>query len=445
MHVTKPIGAEAAGCCRCHNKAKIICVCREAKAKYCCACLAAHIEAEKHTSHIIEAFLEASDVPPEIQQLRDRVKVVSYLQEKLQKNITYVEDFEESIETEAGCIGASIEHYFTEMEMQVNRSEYALNRIMQELDVCKWNNEISETSIMEKYNLQINTKGKTLKLVDAEIDMELAMTSLRNFAGINLRGDVLKPDSRLHFFKTRAKELCTIELSSANASKKKFPNNFLGKDSAPWCELPNKQLFYCGGAQGATFFSESYIIDPSRFSIVKISDMNQSRALPAVIYYNGCVYVFGGYSGKNLSSCEKYDFVAEKWMRLAEMPISRSAFSVVLYNNCFYMTGDNKNLDKYNPANNTFETFNDILPESSPYSTLACVEKNLYLFQNSNCWEINLDTLMVKQSTTIPKGKWWSYFPPHHFENDIYFSRYDDSYIWSYNTSTKHLSKRFKL
>ena len=93
------------------------------------------------------------------------------------------------------------------------------------------------------------------------------------------------------------------------------------------------------------------------------------------------------------------------------------------------MTGDNRNLDKYDPYADFFESFTDILPESSGYSTLACVEHSLFVFQNVNCWEIDLATLQIKQAVAIPQGKWWSHFPACVYDQEIYFSRYDDSCI----------------
>ena len=162
-------------------------------------------------------------------------------------------------------------------------------------------------------------------------------------------------------------------------------------------------------------------------------------------FYKDVVYVFGGYSGKNLSSSEKYDLKTERWTEIADMPINRSAFSVVVHNGFFYMTGDNKNLDKYNPKTNTFETFYDILPEPAGYSTLAFFENTLFVIQNSNCWAIDIESLTITQSSPIPQGKWWSSFSAYVFENEIYFSRYDDSYIWSYNILNKSITRKYKI
>lgn len=444
-HFTKPIGElDMAQCNFCHDKAKIMCFCYEKHERFCCVCFSAHLAKDFKTSHTVEPMLDHNDLTSDSFHLHNRVKIISYLQEKVQQNISILDSFESDLDSQSNYLRSFIENYFDELEGQAVYSEHFLNKIIANLESCKNDSESTENAVIEKYNLQV-LKGKQLKLVQSEIDLEVSLSTIRNFAEVTLKGEALKPDSRINFFKPRAKEFISVEVASGEMAKKKFPTNFLGKDSAPWCELPNKHIFYCGGAQGSSFFAEGYIIDPSTFAVVRISDMRQTRALPSIMYFNRAVYVFGGYSGKNLSSCEKYDLDSEKWVELADMPIPRSAFSVVLYNNCFYMTGDNTNLDKYNPLTNTFETFQDVLPEPSPYSTLACINNILYVFQNSSCWEISLENFTIRHSSSIPKGRWWSYFPAHYHETDIFFSRYDDSCIWSYNTKSKHLSKKFKL
>jgi Kelch motif len=444
-HVCEPLDlVKGTDCEICGDKSNIRCSCRGEKHKFCSKCFAIHLNIDENTAHAPEALYEDQDISDQYPLLKDRAKRIDYLKFKVQENIEKVSEFEKSLENEKLDLENSIESFYDELEGQIKQSELYLNTILEELNKCKNDSEISEDSIIKKYNLQI-TKNKQMKIIETEIDSTSIVSSIKNFATISLKRESFKIDSRIFYFKPRSKELSIIEISSAYVLKKIFPKSFGLKDSGSWCEIPNRLIFYCGGTQGSTFSAEAYIIDPYTFSINKLPDMKQSRALSSVLYWNDYVYVFGGYSGNNLSTCEKYNLKTNTWTLLTSMPVTRSAFSIVVYKDCLYMTGDNCNLDRYNPYLDTFDTFNNILPEFSAYSTLACNENILYVIQNKLLIEIDLQSFKIVYSSPIPEGKWWSYFPAVIYDNEICFSRYDDASIWSYHIKTKTISKKYRI
>ncbi|OMJ67178.1 hypothetical protein SteCoe_35731 [Stentor coeruleus] len=443
VHVVVGI-EDIGGCEMCGMMEKVVCACGGKKRKFCQMCFCVHLNTEKGAKHEIQGLLDVDDIPDEYALLKDRVKKIEKLKQSVNENILTVSDFEKNIEASSDNLKNIINKCFDDIESQISSAENYLTLIKTDLDQCKTSLDISEQEVLQKYSIQL-TKSKTLKFFDLEIDLDTCFQSLKTWAGISLKSEALKNDSKVYFFKPRGKEMVIADLNSTVVSKKPFPKNFILKDSGSWCELPNKRVVYCGGVQASNFCSEAYNIDPNNFSIIKLPDMNQSRALPSVIYYQGAVYVFGGYSGKNLDSCEKFDIKIEKWKSIANMPLARSAFSAIVYNECIYMTGDSKNLDKYNPKTDTYESFKDILPEPAGYSSLACIDDTLYVIQNALCYEINLQRLCVTLTSRIPLGKWWSFFPAKPFGDEIFISRYDDLSFWSFNVNTKAMTKKIKL
>lgn len=432
------------GCEMCGMAEKIVCFCEGKKRKFCQMCFCIHLDIEKGAKHEIQGLLEVEDIPDEYPLLKDRVRKIGKLKQSVSENILTTSDFKRNIEAGSDYLKTVINRCFDDIENQISSAENYLTQIKNDLDQCKTSLDISEQEVLQKYSIQL-TKNKTLKFFDLEIDLDTCTQSLKMWAGISLKNEALKNDSKVYFFKPRGKEMVIADLNSAVVAKKPFPKNFVLKDSGSWCELPNKRIIYCGGVQASNFSSETYIIEPNSFSIMRLPDMSQSRALPSVIYYQGGVYVFGGYSGKNLESCEKFDLKTEKWKIIANMPLARSAFSAIVYNDCIYMTGDSKNLDKYNPKTDTYESFKDVLPEPAGYSSLACIDDTLYVIQNSFCYEINLQRLCVTLTSNIPLGKWWSFFPAKPFGDDIFISRYDDLSFWSFNVNSKVMTKKIKI
>jgi Kelch motif. len=172
--------------------------------------------------------------------------------------------------------------------------------------------------------------------------------------------------------------------------------------------------------------------------------MKYPRAMSAVAYMDNKFYTFGGYSGTNLNTCEKFNFTTWKWELLPNMPVARSAFTIAVKNNLLYMNGDSNRLDAFNTETNEFIDTGIILPEAS-YSSLVTYKDKLILIQNDGSWEINLEDTKVSRVSTIPVGKWWSCFSPYIHNTYIYLARYDDGYLWIYDLSTNTIVKKYKL
>ena len=402
----------------CGDKPILKCHCSLPPTLFCSACFSSHNEHKKESSHRIEYIFDTLNFSGQFPLLQDRVKRIQYLREKIHENLYGISEFEKNLEFEKETLKNMIENRYRELDQNIEKAESYLGQVTADLEACKRDPDASETTVMQKHNFQIS-KAKQLRLFEADLDVEPSLAALKTFATINLKLENFKSDPRIFYFKPRTREFSVIDLKNWSQSKKPFPKSVGLKDNGSWCELPNSSIFYCGGVQAQTFSAEAYIIEPLNFSIVRLPDMIQPRALCALTCFKRSVYVFGGYSGTNLNICEKFELKREAWSQIASMPIARSAFSVVQYKGCFYMTGDSKDIDKYNPKTDSFETFTDVLPESSAYSTLACVDNSLFVFQNAMCCEVNLEKMTIICQINIPQGKWWSFFPAKVIDNDI--------------------------
>ena len=176
----------------------------------------------------------------------------------------------------------------------------------------------------------------------------------------------------------------------------------------------------------------------------QLPNMKYPRAMAAVAYLNNCFYAFGGYSGSNLNSCEKFNFSTGKWEELPNMPVARSAFNLAIQNNILYMSGDSKRLDGFDTDKSLFITCGIALPEAS-YSSLISYSNSLVLIQNEACWDISLENLQVKMICQIPPGKWWSCFTPYVNGSLILFARYDDGHLWVLDMPKRSIVKKYKL
>lgn len=427
-------------CSICEKPPSVSCSCKGSPQKFCPLCLVTHLESSSLKSHNVQVLWQTNLIDPSFPLFLDKVNRIEYAQYKLKENIKIVDTFLVNLELESTVMKNNIITHFDGIEEEIKKAEQYLEMVNNELEECKRNQEASELTFMQKYNMQM-VKGKGIKLFEGILEDEFPISQMKNFASISVKGDVSNNELRVYFIKPRSKELIIIDLLGQNISKKNFNKNMLLKDSGSWCEIPNRRIFYCGGVQGNTFLNEAFIIDPSSMSIVRLPPMNQSRALSSVYYYRGKVYVFGGYSGNNLTSCECFDLNTEKWRMISDMPIARSAFSVVEYNGLFYIAGESTFIDRYDPKTDCFLSFEGILPSVFNYSTMAICNGDLYIQQNNSCLVIDIEKMKLIDAYPTPSGKWWSYFPAKVCDGHIYFSRYDDSCIWVFTVKSKTMNK----
>jgi N-acetylneuraminic acid mutarotase len=78
------------------------------------------------------------------------------------------------------------------------------------------------------------------------------------------------------------------------------------------------------------------------FSLEELPPMNNQRASHSTLFYDGHVYVVGGYKRENnslLSACERFNLQSRKWEKIASMNIERSKPSVFQLKGHIYSFG----------------------------------------------------------------------------------------------------------
>ena len=275
--------------------------------------------------------------------------------------------------------------------------------------------------------------------------VEPILKNLSNLGKVKIHGDTTPvKEENLYYFKSKAREIVCIEYNSLYAVKKILPNRLVIPEAGSWCEGPDSNIIFCGGCKSTGFSKEVYLIDPITMNFKVLPNMNYPRALAAVAYLDNCIYVFGGYAGSNINTCEKFDFANNKWEELPKMQVARSAFNIAIQGKILYMSGDSDRLDAFDTEKNEYIKVNIPVPQAS-YSTLVSLYKDLILLQNDSAFEVNLTTSRTRRLSTIPQGKWWSSFVPHIKGNLIYLARYDDGFLWTFDTTNNSISKRYKL
>ena len=389
-------------------------------------------------SHELE-LIWSSEIPHQSTELIETLAKVEFGKKIVKENLKYLTLFDQQVQNEYLKLQQSINNHYDCIETEIEKAQNYLNSLTTELEECKRNSDSSELAFMQKHNFQAS-KGKGIKLFDGNLDDDSCLGYLKNFANISIKGESSSNDQRIYMVKPRSKEIVVLDMVSKSITKRSLGKLAL-KDSGTWCDLPNHRLFYCGGVQGLNFSNEAYTIDPKDMSHQVHPAMHRSRALSSVIYYRGKVYVFGGYSGINLSSCECFDLHSKDWKMISDMPIARSAFSVAEFKGFFYMTGDSTSIDKYDPKNDCYRTFVNVLPAPCSYSTIAAYENSLFIQQANSCIEVDLEKFKIKDTYPIPAGKWWSFFPAKVIDGQILFSRYDDTGIWNFSLQNKTINR----
>jgi hypothetical protein len=98
-----------------------------------------------------------------------------------------------------------------------------------------------------------------------------------------------------------------------------------------------------------------------------IPPMIGKRSSLSVSSVDDSIFVFGGYSGDFLNSCESLDIRSNKWKSISSMPSNRSDHSSIIIGNQIIIIGglqQTTQIDSYNPTTNTWTTLQHKLLQS---------------------------------------------------------------------------------
>lgn len=101
--------------------------------------------------------------------------------------------------------------------------------------------------------------------------------------------------------------------------------------------LPSGDLFVCGGFEPC--IATAALVEVETGKIRELPSMNQARGLHSVVAYGVCVYVFSGYDGAVVRSCEKLDLEQGLWTQLPDSPDGAVNSGACLLNESIYQCG----------------------------------------------------------------------------------------------------------
>lgn len=440
-------------CSQCETaKPHVFCTCQGEIMRLCQGCILYHINCFPRSSHPLEPVEAESLIrnPGDLKTYVERKQIVECLVQEARTNLKTLDSFRQETLKSIKVLAELLQTYELEIDQQIKDKKSFLEQVIEELENAKYVECLDESNwaqaLVKKCNSSNVSKiAKELNLISTQVNLESAVEAIKGMATVKISKDPTRADPVVYYIKPRSKEFFFYKLREANSQKFCFPENLKLKDVGGWCEVPLLGVFFCGGCDNENFSNETYLIDETTLNPTRLPDMINARAFPAIVHYKNSIYVFGGYRGSSIKSCEKFDLLKKFWTPLPDMPRPRSAFSVAVLDNKFYMAGDNKAIDIFDPETNEFKESSIVLEETGSYTTMVGVENNLVLFQNDKVWEINPSSQTTNVLARIPHSKWWSQFPPIVEDLNIYFSRYDENSLWNFNLGTSEFSRVHKF
>jgi hypothetical protein len=135
----------------------------------------------------------------------------------------------------------------------------------------------------------------------------------------------------------RSDQLFRASLLTGERSCHKIPG-YQFKHHCRWSELPEGRLLITGG--GDHLEREVVKLDTVRECAVSLQPpMHTHRCSHAAVYHSQHVYVLGGFVGRSLTECERFDCAESRWEVLPALPVGGWGMRAVEVENSLYALG----------------------------------------------------------------------------------------------------------
>jgi len=246
----------------------------------------------------------------------------------------------------------------------------------------------------------------------------------------------------LKFFKKKTRVMFLFDVVTEKMELFKLPQGIYFKEYAAWIDLPNGEIFYCGGGHPISS-DEAYIINPQTKSFKKLPNMQYTRHSHGIAYLNGAVYVFGGiqnmlFYGAMTKKCERFILEENCWEEIGDLDSPRADVGACVHGNDIYILGKgSQSIVQYNSND-----LNIFLGEDSGGSVVAH-NSMLYSFHGSYVKICDLNTRRITEKVDLPGNKsWWSHMPPQVIGDFIYIIWWEEpGWVCKYNMKTKEFLK----
>ena len=173
--------------------------------------------------------------------------------------------------------------------------------------------------------------------------------------------------------------------------------------NSSWVMLEGGSVFICGGGYD---LNTAYIVGDR---CTEQGRMFEARCWHGMLAYNNAVYVFGGYRGGRLNSCEKYHLQQHTWTLLPSMKQARYHFNPCLFHENIFLCGDwSPLLEAFSPQRDQMLPFQLSMPVDVLSPCCMYVEDNcLVVHFNHNILKYRVEEAkkLVQTSRSITQER----------------------------------------
>nr|CAB3259772.1 kelch-like protein 20 [Phallusia mammillata] len=141
-------------------------------------------------------------------------------------------------------------------------------------------------------------------------------------------------------------------------------------------------IYVTGGFNGKSLLTcEKFDVNHNKW--MKVQDMVHKRYGHGCVMCNGYIYCIGGYDdNEDLKSCERYDLKEEKWNEIASLNVARCYLASIVLDGMIYAIGgigadDLCSVERYQPKTNKWENIASL--QTARYHLSACVVESKIL------------------------------------------------------------------
>lgn len=214
----------------------------------------------------------------------------------------------------------------------------------------------------------------------------------------------LLADAKPMLMEVRPDHIRPFNCSTAAWSKKIVLNTTIRVDHrSSALVLPNTHIFICGGLGGNEWLQDAYEIDALSGVASQLKCMLGRRGRHGLVQYYNWIYVFGGWNGAPMRSCERYSLLRETWEPVQDLISARDSLTPAVYRHSAYLCGGSNTTDceSYDFACGKFSPLGFNLPETG-YIRAIVLGTDLLLLSDSKMTRRSLVSEGVSQELSHP-------------------------------------------
>lgn len=379
-----------------------------------------------------------------------RQNSIDFLITEVHKNLQSLDQYKEELLKSRDAIIHHLDSIISSSLQQIQSHASIFQTLKEQLDNSRTSVFLDDTNwahnLINTYtSLSTSLPAPALNLISWSIDSHSVLSSLQNLSQFTAN---LNSPRSISYFRPKSSSFTSYEITSSKLVNHELDTSFMFKPGAAYCEIPGQSVIYSGGDwKGGC--NEVYLIHPGRGNISSLPCMYTYRSYHSIVYYDNCVYVFGGCNGNTrLNSCERYDIHKGNWMFLPNMYEARSHFTTAVLKDVFYLGGGmgSNSIEIFEPKSFTFTKLLVSLPHFSYLTILTALDDKIFILQGNKQLIYSPEEKKLKQEKILPacaNSSWWSEMSPIGYDGYVYFFRKNS--LWNLNIKTLDLNEIIQL